>query len=94
MIKASNIQKSFGKLKVLKGIDLEIKKAEIVAIVGASGAGKTTLLQILGTLTNPDTGTININGVELQNLKEKPLANFRNLNIGFEIGRASCRERV
>jgi lipoprotein-releasing system ATP-binding protein len=83
MIKASNIQKSFGKLKVLKGIDLEIKKAEIVAIVGASGAGKTTLLQILGTLTNPDTGTININGVELQNLKEKPLANFRNLNIGF-----------
>ncbi len=83
MITASNIHKSFGKLEVLKGIDLEINKAEIVAIVGASGAGKTTLLQILGTLSSPDKGKISIKNIELQSLKEKPLARFRNLNIGF-----------
>jgi len=83
MIKAVNIHKSFGNLKVLKGINLEIKKGEIVSIVGASGAGKTTLLQIIGTLGKPDTGSIIINEVELQNLNEKPLAKFRNKNIGF-----------
>ncbi|MFC2117910.1 ABC transporter ATP-binding protein [Bacteroidota bacterium] len=83
MIRANNIQKSFGKLNVLKGIDLEIKQAEIVAIVGSSGAGKTTLLQILGTLSKADTGIININGINTQDLNEKSLASFRNNNIGF-----------
>lgn len=83
MIFAENIHKSFGDLKVLKGINLDIKLGEIVAIVGSSGAGKTTLLQILGTLSQPDDGTISINEIELHNLKEKALAHFRNRNIGF-----------
>ena len=83
MIKIENIRKSFGDLEVLKGIDLEINKAEVVAIVGASGAGKTTLLQIIGTLDKADTGTIIINDCEISKLKEKELSAFRNKHIGF-----------
>jgi lipoprotein-releasing system ATP-binding protein len=83
MIKATGIKKSFGNLRVLKGIDLEVQKGEIVAIVGASGAGKTTLLQILGTLDRPDEGLIFYNGTEVGTLRGKQLAAFRNRNIGF-----------
>jgi len=83
MIKTSGITKSFGDLKVLKGIDIEIRDKEVVAIVGASGAGKTTLLQIIGTLDRPDSGTIWYNGSDISRLKGKPLASFRNGNIGF-----------
>ncbi len=83
MIQLTNIHKSFGSLEVLKGVDLFIKKGEIVSIVGASGAGKTTLLQILGTLDNADQGKILVNEVEVNNLSEKKLAEFRNNQIGF-----------
>ena len=83
MIKAQNITKSFGKLQVLKGIDIEVLKGEIVSILGYSGAGKTTLLQILGTLSKHDTGIVKINNVVTNTLKEKQLAKFRNQNIGF-----------
>ena len=83
MIKAENIQKSFGSLQVLKGIDLEVKEGEIVSIVGPSGAGKTTLLLIMGTLEKSDAGTITIAGQELQKLKEKKLSDFRNKHLGF-----------
>ena len=86
MIKASNIHKYYGKLEVLKGVDLHIKKGEIVSIVGASGAGKTTLLQILGTLdvqSNKSDSTLLINNIETTNLSDKDLAKFRNEHIGF-----------
>jgi lipoprotein-releasing system ATP-binding protein len=86
MISARNIQKTYGSLQVLKGVDLTIKKGEIVSIVGASGAGKTTLLQILGTLdlqSNPRESDLTINGVDVTSLKEKELAQFRNEHIGF-----------
>jgi lipoprotein-releasing system ATP-binding protein len=83
MIIAKNIQKSYGTLNVLKGIDLCIKPGEIVSIVGSSGAGKTTLLQILGTLDKSDSGSLTINNIEVSSLKEKKLAEFRNKNIGF-----------
>ena len=83
MITARNITKSYGKLKVLKGIDLEIKQGEIVSIIGASGAGKTTLLQILGTLDLPDDGEIYYRDINTLNLKEKQLSRFRNQHIGF-----------
>lgn len=83
MIKAKDISKSFGDLKVLKGIDLEIRNSEIVTIVGPSGAGKTTLLQILGTLDRADTGTIEYDSVLLNKLNEKELSRFRNKEIGF-----------
>ncbi|WP_321519815.1 ABC transporter ATP-binding protein [uncultured Bacteroides sp.] len=83
MIKLEGIRKSFGDLNVLKGIDLEIAKGEVVSIVGPSGAGKTTLLQIMGTLDKPDAGTINMNGLEVNRMKQKELANFRNKHIGF-----------
>ena len=83
MIHAKQIKKSFGTLEVLKGIDLEIKKGEIVAIVGKSGAGKTTLLQIIGTLNKADSGTLSIGSQEISTLKEKQIATFRNQNIGF-----------
>ncbi len=83
MIIAKNIVKSFGDLTVLKGIDLEIAKAEIVSIVGASGAGKTTLLQIIGTLSSPDSGNVIIEDIEVFKLKQKALAKFRNKHIGF-----------
>jgi len=83
MIKAENITKSFGDLQVLKGINIGIKKGEIVSIVGASGAGKTTFLQILGTLDKPDSGRIFFNNIDVHALNEKPLSRFRNQNIGF-----------
>lgn len=83
MIKLEGITKSFGSLQVLKGIDLEINKGEIVSIVGPSGAGKTTLLQIMGTLDEPDTGTVQIDGTVVSRMKEKELSAFRNKNIGF-----------
>jgi lipoprotein-releasing system ATP-binding protein len=83
MIRTTGITKSFGDLKVLKGIDLDIKDREVVSIVGASGAGKTTLLQIIGTLDRSDSGTIFYNGSDISKLKGKLLAAFRNTNIGF-----------
>ena len=83
MIELRGITKSFGSLQVLKGIDLDIGRKEIVSIVGPSGAGKTTLLQIMGTLDKPDAGTIRIDDVEVSRLKEKELARFRNLHLGF-----------
>jgi lipoprotein-releasing system ATP-binding protein len=83
LILAENITKSFGNLQVLKGVSLKIEKGKVASIVGASGAGKTTLLQILGTLSNPDSGILSINGVDPTKLKEKELAAFRNKHIGF-----------
>ena len=83
MIHLEGITKSFGSLQVLKGIDLEIAKGEIVSIVGPSGAGKTTLLQIMGTLDSPDTGTINVDGTHVSKMNEKELSAFRNKHIGF-----------
>lgn len=83
MIKVTNIEKSFGDLKVLRGVSLEVKKGEIVSIVGASGAGKTTLLQIIGTLLPADSGEVEINGTKLFALNEKRTAEFRNRHIGF-----------
>ncbi len=83
MIKAEKITKSFGSLQVLKGIDLEVQRGEIVSIVGPSGAGKTTLLMIMGTLEKADTGRILIDGHDLSRLGEQRLSDFRNRNIGF-----------
>lgn len=83
IIEATGIRKSFGTLEVLKGVDLAVRRGEIVAIVGKSGAGKTTLLQILGTLDRPDRGTVCIDGQEVSALGEKELAKFRNRHIGF-----------
>lgn len=83
MIKAQGITKYYNNLQVLKGIDLEISKGEIVTIVGDSGAGKTTLLHILGTLDKPDSGTLEINGERIDKLGSKALSKFRNKNIGF-----------
>ena len=83
MIKANNIQYSYGNLEVLKGVNLHIKKGEFVSITGASGAGKTTLLQLLGTLDEVQTGSLIINNKEVNTLNQKELANFRNKEIGF-----------
>ena len=83
MIKAENIHKSYGDLNVLQGVDLLIKKGEIISIVGASGAGKSTLLQIIGTLDLPDAGSVEINNVNTSKLNDKDLSLFRNKNIGF-----------
>ena len=86
MIEAKNIQKYYEKLQVLKGVDLHIKKGEIVSIVGASGAGKTTLLQILGTLDIPkidNNTTLFVNGIDILKLNDRELSKFRNLNLGF-----------
>nr|WP_320117467.1 ABC transporter ATP-binding protein [uncultured Marinifilum sp.] len=83
MISAEQIKKSFGSVNVLKGVDLCIKKGEIVSVVGASGAGKTTLLQILGTLDRPDAGSIFYDGKDVSLLNETDLSAFRNSNIGF-----------
>ncbi len=83
MIETEGITKSFGNLRVLKGIDLAIERGEVVAIVGPSGAGKTTLLQIMGTLDTPDAGHLRINGTDTGKLSERSLAAFRNRNIGF-----------
>ena len=83
IIKASDIHKSFGQLEVLKGIDLEVEKGEIVAIVGASGAGKSTLLQILGTLSTPDSGSLEIDGTKVEMMTRDEAADFRCRKIGF-----------
>lgn len=83
IIQATGIEKSFGDLKVLKGIDFQADKAEVVSIMGASGAGKSTLLQILGTLSTPDAGTLQIDGTDVLHLSGKDLSAFRNLKIGF-----------
>ena len=83
MINAKNIQYSYGNLKVLKGVNLNINKGEFVSITGASGAGKTTLLQLLGTLDDVQTGSLTINNKEVSTLNQKELANFRNKEIGF-----------
>jgi lipoprotein-releasing system ATP-binding protein len=82
-IKATNIHKRFDDLEILKGIDIEIAKGEVVSIVGSSGAGKTTLLQILGTLDKPDKGEIIIADQNISRLNEKKLSRFRNKHIGF-----------
>lgn len=83
MIQAKGIEKSFGTLKVLKGIDFSAGKSEVVAIMGASGAGKSTLLQIIGTLSTPDSGSLVIDGIDVLKLTGKSLDAFRNLKIGF-----------
>ncbi len=83
MIHLEGITKSFGAPQVLKGIDLDINKSEVISIVGPSGAGKTTLLQIIGTLDKPDAGQVVIDGTDVRKLKEKELSAFRNKSIGF-----------
>lgn len=83
MIEIKGITKSFGSLQVLKGIDLHIDKGEVVSIVGPSGAGKTTLLQIIGTLDNPDSGSIVVDSIDVSGLGTKKLSDFRNKHIGF-----------
>lgn len=83
MISVKNINKSFGPLQVLKDVSLDIRRGEVVSIVGASGAGKTTLLQIIGTLSSPDSGSVHISGHSLFDMKEEELARFRNQRIGF-----------
>lgn len=83
MLRATGIQKSYGQLQVLKNIDLEVSRGEIVAIVGASGAGKSTLLHILGTLDTPDQGKVYINGQDVFAKPVRELASFRNRSIGF-----------
>jgi lipoprotein-releasing system ATP-binding protein len=83
ILKAEEMQKSYGALKVLKGVDLEVGKGEVVAIVGASGAGKSTLLHILGTLDAPDSGRLSINGKNALQQTPAALAQFRNRHIGF-----------
>lgn len=83
IVKTIDVCKSFGSLQVLRGVSLDVYPSEIVAVVGASGAGKTTLLQILGTLSKADSGSLFLDGVELQSLGEKRLAELRNRKIGF-----------
>lgn len=83
MISMRGIHKSFDRLEVLRGVDLDVRQGEILSIVGASGAGKTTLLQILGTLDRPDSGTVEYDGTRVFDLGTKALARFRNRNIGF-----------
>lgn len=83
MISMRGIHKSFDRLEVLRGVDLDVRQGEILSIVGASGAGKTTLLQILGTLDCPDSGTVEYDGTRVFDLGTKALARFRNRNIGF-----------
>ena len=83
IIEMRGITKRFGQLEVLKGIDLDINKGEVVSIVGPSGAGKTTLLQIMGTLYKPDSGSVSINGEDVLRLKGNALSRFRNRHLGF-----------
>ena len=83
MIEAKGIEKSFGTLKVLKGIDLQVEKSEVASIMGASGAGKSTLLQIQGTLSTPDAGTLIIDGTDVTGLNRREISRFRNLKLGF-----------
>lgn len=83
MIRIENLTKSFGNLQVLKGVSLEVKKGEVISIIGPSGAGKTTLLQLIGTLDKPSSGKIYFNGEELSRMSNRRLATFRNRHIGF-----------
>lgn len=83
MIRVTDIHKSFGTLEVLKGVSLDVAQGEVVSIVGASGAGKTTLLQIIGTLSRPDCGRVEINGRDVSGLGDRALSQFRNERIGF-----------
>lgn len=83
MLKVRSIKKSYGKLDILKGVDLDVAHGEIVSIVGASGAGKSTLLNIIGTLDKPDSGSVLIKGAEVNSLKSSQLSAFRNKHIGF-----------
>lgn len=83
IVDARNIEKSFGALKVLKGIDFQVEKGEVTSIMGASGAGKSTLLQILGTLSTPDSGSLIIDGTDVLSLSSRQLAAFRNTRLGF-----------
>lgn len=83
IVDARNIEKSFGTLKVLKGIDFQVEKGEVTSIMGASGAGKSTLLQILGTLSTPDSGSLIIDGTDVLSLSSRQLAAFRNTRLGF-----------
>ncbi|SEA58915.1 ABC transporter ATP-binding protein [Pedobacter hartonius] len=83
MLKAIGIKKAYGNLPILKGVDFEVSKGEIVSIIGASGAGKSTLLHILGTLDKPDAGTVELNGTRINKLSGALLSVFRNENIGF-----------
>jgi lipoprotein-releasing system ATP-binding protein len=83
MLKATGIKKSYGSLPILKGVNFEVEKGEIVSIIGASGAGKSTLLHILGTLDRPDAGTVELNGTKVNNLSGELVSVFRNKNIGF-----------
>jgi lipoprotein-releasing system ATP-binding protein len=83
MVEGRGIRKSFGNLEVLKGVDIQINAAEIVAVLGASGAGKTTLLQILGSLDHPSSGEVYIDGTAIHKLSERHLAQFRNSSVGF-----------
>jgi lipoprotein-releasing system ATP-binding protein len=83
MLQAKGIQKSYGNLQILKGVDLEVSKAEIVTIIGASGAGKSTLLHIIGTLDRPDQGKVLVNNIDVNSLTSKKLSAFRNQYIGF-----------
>ena len=83
MIRAQQLHKSYGDLHVLRGVDLHIERGEIVSIVGKSGAGKSTLLHILGTLDQPDQGTLEIDGQQVERLAKRPLAEFRNRHVGF-----------
>ncbi|HEY3370384.1 MAG TPA: ABC transporter ATP-binding protein, partial [Prolixibacteraceae bacterium] len=83
MIKVEKITKSFGELQVLKGIDLVVPAGKLYSIVGPSGAGKTTLLQIIGSLSQPDAGSVTINNQNISVMKERQLADFRNRQIGF-----------
>lgn len=83
IVDARNIEKSFGTLKVLKGIDFQVEKGEVTSIMGASGAGKSTLLQILGTLSTPDSGSLIIDGTDVLSLNSRQLAAFRNTRLGF-----------
>lgn len=83
LLRASGIRRTYGSLQVLKGIDLEVKKGEVVAIVGPSGAGKSTFLHILGTLDRPEQGEVYIEGINVFTQKDKELARFRNEKIGF-----------
>jgi len=83
MLSGKNIHKRFGPVQVLKGVDINVQKAEVVSIAGPSGSGKSTLLHILGTLDRPDTGTVSMNNTELIALSPKKLAAFRNKHIGF-----------
>ena len=87
MIRATDIHKSFGTLEVLKGVSLDVAQGEVVSIVGASGAGKTTLLQIIGTLSRPDGGRVEIDGRDVSALGDRALSQFRNERIGWQSGK-------